>query len=83
MKACAYNVRMQLTRRRLARILTISAALPAGVSAQAPASASASDAAPKADGDLGASREEFRDAARAMANVKLPRFVEPATRFEA
>ena len=73
---------MQLTRRRLAHLLTISAALPVGISAQAPAHAAASDVS-KVDGDLAASRDEFREAARSLAGVKLPRSVEPATRFEA
>jgi hypothetical protein len=74
---------MKLTRRRLARMLAISAALPAGVSAQVPARGSTSDAAPLADAEVSAARDEFREAARSLAAVKLPRSAEPATRFEA
>ena len=64
-------------------MLTISAALPAGVSAQTPAPGSVSDAAPKAAAEVSAARDEFREAARSLAAVKLPRSAEPATRFEA
>lgn len=72
---------MKLTRRRLARILTISAALPVGALPQVPARGSASDAS--ADTEVSAARDEFREAARSLAAVKLPRSAEPATRFEA
>ena len=68
---------MKVTRRRLAHMLAVTAALPAGVSAQAPASAPPSDAL------TSAARDEFREAGRALSAVKLPRSVEPATRFEA
>ena len=33
--------------------------------------------------EFGAARDEFREAARSLAAVKLPRSAEPATRFEA
>jgi hypothetical protein len=76
---------MKVTRRRLlggleiglARVLVATAALPAGVSAQVPSSAPPSDAL------ASAARDEFHEAGRALSAVKLPRFVEPATRFEA
>ena len=64
-------------------MLTISAALPAGVSAQAPARAAAPGAVAGADTEVSAARDEFREAARSLAAVKLPRSAEPATRFEA
>jgi hypothetical protein len=73
----AYNVPMKVTRRRLARMLAVTAALPAGVSAQAPSNAPPSDAL------TNAARDEFREAGRVLAAVKIPRSVEPATRFEA
>jgi hypothetical protein len=71
----AYNIPMKVTRRKMAGLLTISAALPGMVRAQAlPANrAVGPDAA----------RGEFREAARALDAVKLPRSTEPATRFEA
>jgi len=76
--AAAYNVRMKVTRRNLARIVAISAAVPAALAAQTPPrSASDSDAL------LNAARQEVRDAGRVLAAVKLPREVEPAARFEA
>jgi len=76
---------MKVTRRRLlggieiglARVLVATAALPAGVSGQVPSNARPSDAL------TNAARDEFREAGRALAVVKLPRSVEPATRFEA
>jgi hypothetical protein len=75
---------MKFTRRKLAHMLTVSAALPMAVRAQQPAGGSAgSDTATKPDAAVSAAREEFRGAARALAAVKLARSVEPATRFEA
>jgi hypothetical protein len=73
---------MKLTRRRLARMLTISAAIPAAVSAQS-VRGSGSVAAPPSDAEAASARDEFREAARVLAAVKLPRSAEPATRFEA
>jgi len=57
---------------------TISAVVPAALTAQNPPRA-ASDA----DALLSAARQDVRDAGRALASVKLLRAVEPATRFEA
>jgi hypothetical protein len=74
---------MKLTRRRLARMLAISAALPAGASPQVPVRGAASDVTPGADTEVAAARDEFREAARSLAAVKLPRSAEPAARFEA
>jgi hypothetical protein len=81
---------MKFTRRGLARMVTISAALPVAVSAQDATGGSASfDATAKpgssaqSDPALNAAGDEFRAAARALASVKLPRSAEPATRFEA
>ncbi|HEV2198299.1 MAG TPA: hypothetical protein VGR73_00650 [Bryobacteraceae bacterium] len=68
---------MKVTRRSWAGILAVTAALPAGISAQVPSSAAPSDAF------TNAARDEFREAGRALSAVKLPRSVEPATRFEA
>jgi hypothetical protein len=70
---------MKVTRRKLARILAVTAALPAEVSAQSPPA----NGPTPSDALLGATRDEFREAGRALAAVKLPRSVEPATRFEA
>jgi hypothetical protein len=70
---------MKVTRRKLAGLLTISAALPNMIRAQAPAA----DPAVRTDTSANAARNEFREAARALDTVKLPRSVEPATRFEA
>lgn len=64
-------------------MLTISVALPAGISAQTQPSGVVSDAAPRATAEVSAARDEFREAARSLAAVKLPRSAEPATRFEA
>lgn len=65
-----------------AGLLTISATLPAALAAQAP---NANPAGPGAtsNGATEAARNEFREAGRALAAVKLPRSIEPATRFEA
>jgi len=65
---------MNVTRRGLARVLTISAAVPMKLAAQA--RAVSSDA-------VASSRDEYREAAQALAAVKLSRSTEPATRFEA
>jgi hypothetical protein len=73
----AYNVPMKVTRRGLARLLAVTAAVPAGVSPQVPASAASSDAL------ANAARDEYREAGRALSAVNLPRSLEPATRFEA
>jgi hypothetical protein len=70
---------MKVTRRKLAGLLTISAALPGIARAQAPAANLAVRPGPSAD----AARVEFREAAHALGTVKLPRSIEPATRFEA
>ncbi len=63
-------------------MLAISAALPAGVSAQAPAQIPSSGPSSRSDAELAAG-DEFREAARSLNSVKLPRSAEPATRFEA
>ena len=64
-------------------MLTISAAIPAVVSAQSPVRGSVSVVAPPSDAEVASARDEFREAARSLASVKLPRSAEPATRFEA
>ena len=63
----------------MAGLLTISAARPRGVRAQPPAA----NPAARRDAGTDAARGEFREAARALDAVKLPRSTEPATRFEA
>jgi hypothetical protein len=63
----------RLTRRSLAKYLAVPALIGAKVSAQAPAAVPAP--APP--------RSRFQDGSRELAAVKLPRNIEPATRFEA
>ena len=70
---------MKVTRRKLAGVLTIWAALPRVAGAQAPAASPAV----RQDTGVDAARNEFREAARVLGAVKLPRSTEPATRFEA
>jgi hypothetical protein len=70
---------MKVTRRKLAGLLTISAALPNITRAQAPAA----NLSARPDATADAARGEFREAARVLGTVKLPRSTEPATRFEA
>jgi len=75
---------MKMTRRTLAGLIAVpalfseKAAVPvkAQVQAQAPPPAPAESA-------VNAARTDFQSAARQMARVKLPRIVEPVTRFEA
>jgi hypothetical protein len=56
------------------------AVLSGGAIAQAPPAA---PAGPASDDEVNAARAGFRDAARELGTVKLPRATEPATRFEA
>lgn len=71
---------MKLTRRAAARMLGVSAALAGRpIQAQAPAAAEA----PNADALLTSARSLVQQNTRDLAAVKLPRAVEPATRFEA
>ena len=44
--------------------------------------AAIAQAPPASDAELNAARAGFRDAARELGAVKLPRAAEPATRFE-
>jgi hypothetical protein len=73
-----YNDDMKMTRRTLTRVVAGAAVLSSGATAQAPPAppASASDA------EVNAARAGFREAARELGTVKLPRATEPATRFE-
>jgi len=64
---------MKVTRRALARMVAGTAVLSGSAIAQAP---------PASDAELNAARAGFRDAARELGAVKLPRATEPATRFE-
>jgi hypothetical protein len=70
---------MRVTRRKLAGLLTISAALPHVAGAQTPTA----NLAVRQDTGVDAARNEFREAARVLGAVKVPRATEPATRFEA
>jgi len=63
----------RLTRRSLAKYLAVPALIGTKANAQAPIPAPA--AAPVST--------RVQDASRALAAVKLPRNIEPATRFEA
>ena len=65
----------RLTRRALAGCIAAPLLLGAKADAQAPAPAPAPSSAP--------SRSRFQDGSRELAAVKLPRNIEPATRFEA
>ena len=73
----SYNGRMKMTRRALAGLTALAAVPLTQSTGQAPAPARAPEDA------LGAASRQFRDAARQLAAVKLPRTVEPAVRFEA
>jgi hypothetical protein len=64
---------MKVTRRSLAGILAAPALMSKEAAAQAPA----------ATPELNSAKTDFQSAARQIAEVKLPRSVEPATRFEA
>jgi hypothetical protein len=55
-------------------MLAVTATLPVAGSAQEPASK---------DNALNAARENFREAARVLGAMKIPRSLEPAARFEA
>jgi hypothetical protein len=55
------------------------AVLSGGAIAQAPPAAPG----PASDAEINDARAGFRDAARELGTVKLPRATEPATRFEA
>jgi hypothetical protein len=77
---------LTVTRRSLARVLAISATVPIAGSAQdrlesaaAPGVGSANGVASANDVALNAAREEFRT----LGAIKIPRSLEPATRFEA
>ena len=67
---------MKLTRRALAKTMGAAAALPLTLSAQAPAQ----PAAPETEETLSA-RTTLRANLDQIAKVKVPREVEPATRF--
>jgi hypothetical protein len=69
---------MKVTRRALARVMAGTAVLSGGAIAQAPPAAPP----PASDAEGNAARAGFRDAARELATVKLPRATEPASRFE-
>lgn len=64
-----------VTRRALAGLLAAPWAIPQTADAQATAVRAASP--------VDSARAEYRSAAAALANVKLPRTIEPVTRFEA
>jgi len=64
----------------MARVVAGIAVLSGGAMAQAPPAASGGAAS---EAELNAARAGFRDAARELGAVKLPRVTEPATRFEA
>jgi hypothetical protein len=70
---------MKVTRRALARMVAGTAVLSGGAIAQAP---QAAPGGPAPDAEVNAARAGFRDAARELGAVKLPRAAEPATRFE-
>ena len=74
-----YNGDMKVTRRTLARMVAGTAVLSGDAIAQAPPAAPG----PDSDAEVNAARAGFRDAARELATVKLPRATEPASRFEA
>jgi hypothetical protein len=69
-----YNSGMKMTRRALAGLVAVPALLTEKAPAQAPATAAV---------EPNAARADFQSAARQLAGVKLPRSIEPATRFEA
>ena len=69
---------MKVTRRALARIVAGTAALSGGAMAQAPPAAPG----PASEAEVNGARAGFRDAARELGTVKLPRATEPASRFE-
>jgi hypothetical protein len=62
----------RLTRRSLAKCLAVPALIGARAGGQAPVAPAPSPA-----------RNRLQDASRELAAVKLPRNIEPATRFEA
>jgi hypothetical protein len=70
---------MKMTRRTLARVAAGAAVLSRGAIAQAPPASPTS----ASDAEVNAARAGFRDAARELGAVKLPRATEPASRFEA
>jgi hypothetical protein len=75
---------LTVTRRSLARVLAISATVPIAGSAQDRLESAAAPGVGSANGvALNAAREEFRTAGRALGAIKIPRSLEPATRFEA
>jgi len=65
-----------VTRRSLAGLLAAPLASPQALAPQTPAATKDSSA-------LQGARAEYSSAAEALAKVKMPRFVEPVTRFEA
>ena len=75
---------MRINRRSLVGILA-SAAAGQAVPAQAPTAPARAQPAKgaAADADLQAAREELKSATQRIAQVKLPRSVEPAFRFRA
>jgi hypothetical protein len=69
---------MKVTRRALARMVAGTAVLSGGAIAQVPPTAPTS----ASDAEVNTARAGFRDAARELGAVKLPRAIEPASRFE-
>lgn len=67
---------MNVTRRKLARILAATTAVPLAASAQTPAPADP-------DENLKSAREQMRGNAQALAKVRVPMATEPAFRFKA
>jgi hypothetical protein len=63
----------------MTRMVAGTAVLSGGAIAQAPPGAPVS----ASDAEANAARAGFRDAARELATLKLPRATEPASRFEA
>jgi hypothetical protein len=74
-----YNGGMNVTRRGLARMMAGTAVLSGGAIAQAP---QAAPGAPASDAEGNVARAGLREAGRELGAVKLPRAIEPATRFE-
>jgi len=66
---------MDVTRRKLARMLAMSAAVPVAI-AQTPA-------APDSDDNLKSARDQMRNNAQRLAKVSLPMSTEPAFLFKA
>jgi hypothetical protein len=71
---------MDVTRRALARMLAVTAAVPALAPLE---TAVAQSAPPGADSDLNAARNELRSNAQKLAQVRVPLGTQPAFRFKA